>query len=300
MTRLLLDHPWPIDAALDARSDGFQVLLKFDELIRRRDLPLPVSPVPFVEAQEYYEALQRLRGRSASAATVRRFSYHLIRNGDSVIRATPIPEPNPPLSDCWKRALRDELEYLENWRNPQIIFPEKRRADWPQNTSEVPIQCEDREGTVSRVLASLEEYDSHPFAVPDMDPWRHLEWLKRPEPSARIDHPCRLPKPPILEGVPVEQLFQRLGAARAAGWNVNGRYYFIPPANCRPELVAKPDWRKGHAFELKTKDTKKGKKTGPIDWEGRVWAWDMVAKRHWDVQLPDGTHMNISHNGCLL
>jgi hypothetical protein len=301
MIRLLLDHPWPIDEALDERSEGFQVLLEFEKLKNSQQLPLGAL-VRFIGHQEYNEAMQRIRGKSAGAAAIRRFAYYLIRHGDGIVRATPIPEqnlPNLPPSECWKRALRDELEYPEDWRNPQIIFPKVRQKAWP-NTDEIEIKCEDRNGTVLQVLACLEEYESHKYAVPDIDPWRHLEWLKRPQPGARINYPCRLPKPPILEGIPIEQLPEMLAKARRIGWKVGESYYFIPPENYRPELVKQYEWRNGSAFDLETKDTIKGKKIGPIDYEGRIWAFDIFQKRHWDVQLPNGNKLDVSHKGHLV
>jgi len=292
MTRVLLDHPWPLNETLNARSGGFNVLLEFDKFVKRKGL----TPVRFMEQKEYDNAKQLL-GRSNVAAQILRISNHLIRFSESIISATPDPEPNPPLGDYWKRGLRDELDHLENWRNPQIIFPEVRRSAWLPATDEVEIKCADRNVTVFRVLASLENYETHPFAVKDLDPWRHLEWLKRSQPGARTDHPCRLPKPPILDNVPVEQLFQLLDDVRKDGWIINERYYFIPPANCHLDQVGKTDWRNGAAFVRKSKNTRKGIKTGPVDFEGRIWAWDIFEERHWDVQLLDGTRINISHDG---
>jgi hypothetical protein len=149
MIRLLLDHPWPIDKALDERSEGFQVLLEFEKLANSLKLP-PGSLARFIEQQDYEKAMQQIRGKSSGATGVRRFAYNLIRHNDSMVRATPIPEPNlpnlPP-SECWKYALRDELENLNDWRNPQIIFPKIRQSAWP-DTDEIEIKCEDRDGAI--------------------------------------------------------------------------------------------------------------------------------------------------------
>jgi len=295
MTRLLLDHPWPPDAALNARteSEGLGVLLKFEKLVMRQGLS-SLSLVRFIEQQEYDSALQQLKGKSSAAANVRRFAYHLIRYSNSVIRATPILEPNPTLSDCWKRALRDELEHLENWRNPQIIFPEVRRPAW-QAADEIEIKCEDRKGTVYRVLASLEKYDSHPFAVPDLDPWRHLDRLFPPELGHPNNKPCWLPKPPILDQVPVEQLSERLEEARKQGWQIKGKYYYIPRADCFPEQIEKPEWRSGYVFKREKVPGWKG--PCPIDYNGVTWRWDR-GERHWDVQL--SPRIKINYDGLKL
>lgn len=289
MTSLLLDHPWPLEETLNARSCGFQVLLEFEKFVRKKCL----TPTRFIEQQEYENAKQRL-GKSHVAAQILRFSNHLIRYSESVISATPNPEPNPPLSDYWKRALRDELDHLENWRNPQIIFPEVRRSAWPA-TDEIEIKCEDRIDTVSQVLASLEKYNAHPFAVPDLDPWRHLEGLFPPVPGHPNNKPCWLPKPPILDQVPVEQLTVRLEEARRQGWKIKDKYYYIPPANCFPDQIKKQKWRSGYVFKrVKVLGWK-----GPclIDCNGVTWCWDS-GERHWDVQLT--THIRINYDGLKL
>jgi hypothetical protein len=287
MTRLLLDHPWPLNETLNARSNGFQVLLEFEKLVRRKRL----IPLRFIEQHDYESAKQQL-GKSPVAAQILRFSNHLIRYNESVIRATPDPEPNPTLNDSWKRALRDELEHLENWRSPQIIFPEVRRSVW-STTDEIEIKCGDRNGTVSRVLASLEKYDSHPFAVSDLDPWRHLERLFPPTPGHPNNKPCRLPKPPILDQVPVEHLSERLEEARKQGCIIDGKYYYIPSDDCLPEQIAKPEWRSGYVFDRKKDPGWKG--PCPIDYNGVTWRWDQ-GHRHWDLQVKP-KHISVSHTG---
>lgn len=295
MTHLLLDHPWPLDAALNAISEteGRGVLLKFEKLVMRlRQGDDSIMPVRFIEQQEYENMLQHLKGNASAAANVRRFAYNLIRHNNNINHATPIPEPKPSLSDCWKRALRDELEHLENWRNPQIIFPEVRRSAWPA-TDEIEIKCEDRAGTVSQVLASLEKYDSHPLAVSDLDPWRHLERLFPPTPGHPNNKPCWLPKPPILDQVPVEHLSERLEEARKQGRKIKGKYYYIPPANCFPEQIKKPVWRSGYVFDREKVPGWKGPCL--IDCDGITWRWDQ-GHRHWDLQVkPD--HISVSHTG---
>lgn len=278
MTRLLLDHPWPLDQALCARSEAFKVLLEFKELVRKSGL----APVRFVQQIEFDNAKLAL-GKSHAAAQILQFSYNLIRHEGNVIPATPEPEPIPPLSDFWKSALNDELGDMEDWRNPQIVVPEKRRAVWP-NTAEVSIQSEDHPGTPpqDRVLVTLERYESHSFAVSDIDPWRHLEWLYPPEQGVANKNPCRLPRPPILNGVPLEELFEMLVNARRDSWKVNGNYYFIPSADWRPDQIAKPEWRSGYAFTREKVPGWKG--PCPIDYKGQTWRWDR-GERHWDVQV---------------
>jgi len=293
MTHLLLDHPWPLNAALNAISEteGRGVLLKFEKLITRlKQVDDSISPVRFIEQQEYDSMLQQLKGKTSAAANVRRFAYYLIRHNNSTNQATPFPEPKtkPPLSDCWKRALRDELDNLENWRNPQIIFPEVRRTAWP-DTDEIEIKREDQKDVVFRVIASLEKYDLHPFAAPDIDPWRHLDRLYPPEPGHPNNKPCWLPKPPILNHVPVEQLTEHLEVARKLGWQINDKYYYIPRSTCLPDQIKKHEWRNGYVFEREKVSGWKGPCL--VDYNGVTWRWDS-GERHWDVQLTPRIRIN--------
>lgn len=289
MTGLLLDHPWPIDQALNARSDAIDVLLEFQNLVRKTGLP-PVRFVPQIE----YENAKSVLGKSRAAAQILQFSYNLIRYKDNGTNATPVPEPTPPLSDFWKSALNDELIDPENWRNPQIIFPEKRRVAWP-NTNEVTISCVSSQHEVLRVLASLENYGSHPLATGDIDPWRHLEHLCPPAHGTHGDKPCWLPRPPILDKVSFGQLSERLVEARRLGWLVDEKYFYIPPADYQLEEISQKNWRAGYAFPRKRIKGWKG--PCPIDYKGQVWCWDMN-ERHWDVQL--NPHIRINHVGLKL
>ncbi|WP_372522450.1 hypothetical protein [Sulfuricaulis sp.] len=290
MTRLLLDYPWTIEEGLGSDSVPYKVILDFLDLLARTEL----KPVPFIDHEEcniFWTALKGRKGQSRFGPVIR-LLRHCTRDTDGICLARPVPEPTK-LRDSWKCALRDELEHLENWRNPQIIFPEVRRPAW-QATDEIEIQCEDRKGTVSRVLASLEKYDSHPYAVPDLDPWRHLDRLFPPKPGNPNNKPCWLPKPPILDQVPVEQISEGLEEARKQGWQIKGKYYFIPPADCFPEQIEKPEWRSGYVFAREKIHGWKG--PCPIDYYGVTWRWDR-GHRHWDVQTDP--YISVSHTGEL-
>jgi hypothetical protein len=292
MTALLLDHPWRLDEALNPRSDGFRVLEQFVNLVRENQLDV----APFVSRTEYDEMWQRIDyghfARTRAYASLVSFAEHLVRNDSPTPLATPIPEP-PMLTQCWKRGLRQAMGDLRNWRNPQIIVAEKRQPLWPA-THEVPIQLEDLGGAElqHRVLAPLERYDSHPFAVADLDPW-DLRHLYPPIPEVNRQHPCRLPRPPVLQHAQLERLIERMGDARAAGWRVGGRHYFVPPEDWQAEHVNKVTWRSGRAFRYQTVPARGH--AGPVDYSGRVWLWDRI-KRHWDVQESAG-YVRISHTG---
>ncbi|MDP2762259.1 MAG: DUF1641 domain-containing protein [Sideroxyarcus sp.] len=302
MTTLLLDYRWELVDALN-NPDVSVALRKFVNLLRRTGL----NPAPFIEDHQQDEMWLKLGQeppRNGEWQQLMEFLDLCRRPDGSMCRAVPDHEATG-ISDNWKRALRDQLITPLDWRTPHIVVPESRLTEWGTHENEVTIRCEKCNGQPAsgphhRVLAILERYESHPFAAADLDPWGHLEWLKRPQPDARVNYPCRLPKPPVLDGVPLEELFQALVEVRNNDWQINGRYYFIPRADFHPEQVSKEDWRNGAAFKRKTINTPKGKKTGPIDFGGRIWVWDIYQERHWDVQLPSGGWMNISHDGRLI
>jgi len=288
MTGLLLDHPWQLDEALNPRSDGFRVLEQFVNLVRENHLDV----VPFVSRAEFDEMWQRIDygsfARTGAFASLVRFGGQLVRNDLPTPLATPIPEP-PMLTQCWKRGLREAMGDLREWRNPQIIVPEKRQPFWPA-TDEVSIQLEDGgEELQHRVLAPLERYN---YTLTDIDPW-DLRHLYPPTPLADRQHPCQLPRPPVLHHVRLEGIAECLGEARAGGWQVRGRHYFIPPEDWQAVQVDRAKWRSGRAF--RHQHIAATGRSGPVDYSGRVWVWDR-AERHWDVQ-EEGGYIRISHTG---
>lgn len=292
MTHALLDHPWPLEAALDNSSPGFGVLLNFSQLIARHNL----TPVPYVDQSEYDAAVERLNYRHAGVTAWFRFAYLCVRAATRKAYAVPVPEPpDPPLRSAWKQSLRDELENQEDWRRPQIIVPRQCGDRWPAGQSEIEIRCLDRPGAAPliRSLVSLEQYESHPFALCDCDPWRHLEWQFRPAHGLRINHPCILPRPPCLNEVSILELPEHFAEARRLGWKIAGRHYYIPPEDYEPDLVSQARWRSGRAFPQRRHP--ENNRAGPVDYLGHIWAWDKN-ERHWDVQLRDG-YMRVSHTG---
>lgn len=307
MTRLLLDHPWPIDSYADPKSDGFQVLVQFEKLLIRQRL----SPVPFFEPHEFENAIKNLNAHTTASGTIYRFAKQCVRNRISAATATPVHTPNPTLSENWKRALRDEIDDTSCWRTPQIVIPEKRRGVWPLNANEIPIQFATQSclALEHRVLVELDpaSFESHPYAGPDLDPWRHLEWLHRPSPGAKNSNPCRLPKPPQLEGLMLEEIVGMLPEVRRRGWQIGDKYFYIPPDSCDLVNVEKAKWRDGRAFPRAPK--KEGDKIGPIllDFQGRKWVWDQhpggnPGERHWDVQFSEkrDDYKRVAYDGQLL
>lgn len=292
MTTLLLDHPWRLDDTLDPASGGFRLLEQFVELIRRTGL----EPVRFVADGEYNEMWGRIEhgrfARTRAYALLASFAQQLVCNDDVAPLATPMPEP-PLLTPGWKRGLRGAMADLKQWRAPQIIIGETRENVWP-NTPEVKIKLEDNNGAAEqlRVLAQLTSYDLHPFALSDFDPW-DLTRTHPPSNGGERQYPCRLPRPPCVEGAWWKSLDERVDQARTIGWRVGDRYYFVPPSTWEKTEVKKEQWRKGRAFPCEQCPGRDN--PGPIDYGARVWIWDR-RERHWDVQLPH-SYIRVSHTG---
>lgn len=300
MTRLLLDFPWTLDEDLDAASGAYRVLRDFVNLFE----DVGLEPVPFIDPIEYAAAVTRLKDVKA-----RNSASHIYRNARQFLRrpngstATATPEvagarASPSqFTVAWKQALRDELGDCQNWRSPQILFAKARGAIWPKD-KEVAIRLSDRSCLEHRILSRMDRYDDHPLATADLDPWRACEWINQPPEGNRVDHPCRLPRPRDLLGVPLRQLAARLAVVRQQGWRGDGRLYYIPPENWTPEDIPQARWRGGRAFPWES--TTHG--SGPLDYRGQVWVWHRasagtVGERHWDVQLSGGGHQKVSHDG---
>lgn len=216
-------------------------------------------------------------------------------------RATPSPAPHR-LRESWERALGDEMA-LSIWRSPQIVILRAFQTDWP-TSFEVDILCHPcgdtpESGPHPRVLVLLEEYEDHPFAGSDVDPWdrRHIS-------QAAKNGPCCLPRPPVLERVRFADLERQLQIARARGWEQPGRRHFIPPPEWKPVAISKVEWRQSAFPEGRTSDGH----SGPVDYRGLVWEWDPWHGGHWDVQLdPEGRlertrtrHIRVSHTGEVI
>ncbi|MCL4319140.1 MAG: hypothetical protein M1596_04515, partial [Firmicutes bacterium] len=136
-----------------------------------------------------------------------------------------------------------------------IIVPMLRRPDWNCGR-EVNLNCEPSSGESasgphSRVLAVLEDYESHPFTLSDLDPW-DLQRIYPSIPDRDRQHPALLPKPSSLNGCSLQNLRGRLNVARDEGWMIGGNYYFIPPSDFDPLGIDKETWRKGRAFRYAT------------------------------------------------
>lgn len=295
MTRLLLDYPWPLEAGLGPDPGPQNVLRDYLHLLERTKL----IAVRFIEEEECVAFWKLLEGRKGRGRFdfVMRLIHHCKRNPGSLCRAAPLEPQN--LRESWKRALRDELGDLTDWRNPQIVVPTLRCSDWQPVGNEASIRCEPCEdqpaSTHLRVLVVLEDYATHPFAISDIDPW-DLQRIHPPNLGVPRQYPALLPKPLLSKGIPLENLYAGLKICRRQGCAIEESYYFIPPEDFDPLGIDKDAWRKGRAFRYATAPD--SDKSGPVDYNGIVWSWDDV-ERHWDVQTKP-KHMRISHTGKRL
>jgi hypothetical protein len=285
MTQLLLDHPWKLDASPDAGS----ILLSFYSLLENHGL----QPVPFIPEQDWAELLQERRINYAGRLI--RAVSSLVRIGEGAARATPIGAP-ADLSDDWMVALRDSMQDLDDWRCPQVVVPEIRRALWPQS-EEIEIEIEASQGQTAperyeRILVVLETYDLHRYALSDRDPWNLVRI--NPPSNQRVTHPCLLPKPPELAKCFLEEIDEK---AKVCGQDQDTHLYYLPPDDWSYRSVVKEKWRRrGHAFPFQSDP--RPHHSGWIDREHRIWEWDLN-ERHWDVQSGK-TYQRVSHTGRKL
>jgi hypothetical protein len=312
MIKLLLDFPWRINEALDADPRPLEVITDFLNLLTH----VPQEPVRFVYPQEQALFWQELPGRRGGGIeVVLRFLNHvetLVDQGPN--RAVPVNGPND-IRPTWQVALRDEMGDLTNWRTPQIIVCAERYPEWENcvRNDEALIALEDQpDGHVKRVVikmqsyparqahAFIQDFQNHKYALADLDPWdvRHIHY---PDGEGNHYQRCRLPRPQYLERITLDELDEQLNRLRSQGWPDRGRYWYLPPAGWHAaEVMTKDEWRSGAFPKQATLNPRREHKRGPVDYSGdRVWLWDPY-EGHWDVQLPDGTHKRINHEGVWL
>ncbi len=284
MSQLLLDHPWQLSES----PDSGKFLLDFAELVRS-DMPSKV--VPFFTEEDYANAWANAKRTTLQPAL--RFVEQLIRRSDRVCIAEPVLGPND-LSQTWKAALRDAMEETGDWRDPQIVVPCVRREHWPfdhEAIIDLPA-CEEAPASLGaeRLLVTLENYGTHPYARTDIDPW-DLQRIHPPPKVGRVIHPCLLPKPPRLRNMSLADI---QSSVAHISQEQEGKLFYLPARGWLAHSVTKAAWReKGHGFPHRSSPNRHG--SGWIDRENRVWEWDQY-ERHWDVQ--SGTdYIRISHTG---
>jgi hypothetical protein len=293
----LLDHPWPLEEALDRASPGFDILRQFVDLQREYGLQV----VPFISENELSEMWERLppdafRRNPTAYRALLSFSGRCVRTSSRSCRATPIPGPTD-LRASWQYGLYDSA-IAGDWRTPQIIVPRDRLRDW--GADHVQVNCEqcgdeDARSAGMRLVIEMQSYGLHAYARSDFDPW-DMERTAPPQPGGP-QHPCRLPRPPALVGVQFAALSAAAQALHGRNWCMGENYYFVPPEDWRAENVGDVAWRNGRAFPHA--QSQFNPRSGYVDDGGRVWVWD-GNERHWDVQLDQGEYIRVSHTGQAL
>ena len=289
MIRALLDCPGSLTEIL-ATSHGSQVLLDFDNLLKNERL----DPVAFLTPEEHNAwRMNPPPGLRTARGAIERLLMRIVRWEGGTCQATPTSGPGD-LSTIWKCGLRDAISQTNDWRSPQIIVPSSRRRDWP-NGSEVEIWIEACSSAVpsgphSRVIAELETYPDHPHTRADVDPWD----LRHAHPPQQINcnqNPCKLPKPPELKYVALNDIPAKLNSVNRSE---KDKWYYIPSSNWDANSISKTSWRRGRAFPYGEKNGR----SGWIDERQFVWHWDLDhVSGHWDVQLDNGGHVNVSYTG---
>ena len=285
MTLVLLDHPWPLREALKLDCG----LKRFNDWIRTRP---GFEPAPFFDRAEYDATLNEMYHGGSYSAFFARFAYDYVKREAGGPTATPLDAPNDlPIS--WRQALRTAMSDPEDWRRPQIVALEERGGSWQPHLNELRIRLDDTGQVDMRVFAIAEQYEQHPFASSDIDPWnlRHFD----PNPLGHRN-PCRLPRPPAVDISSPARIDETLNTAREKGWRVGNRYWFIPPADWRATNVPVVQWRNGRAFRQQQGPQYHAPR--PIDYGGRVWVWD-YDETQWDVQ-EGASYYRISERGTLL
>lgn len=289
--RLLLD-PWV--AALGDRDDDLRLrtLLDLRSAMRRTGAwPVPV-PLGFLPSEGFQELPRTAVGGLAQLL------WMLHSEADAVNPAT-LPVGCPETPTYWRTALAANLLQAE-WRAPIIAVPQALRVAWPVGPSislDVDGEIHDRRvGTLEFLLRDL---GREPAIARDWDPWLY-EGAGSVQAPQR--HPRRLPRPPQLAGIPLDQWTTTLRTVAAVQFVGTVRHlFFIPPADWDPEGLSAAEWRSKTVFRHAVVRTRKGEKKGPVDRDGRVWDWDAVEEEHWDVQEQRGElWCNVSHTGELL
>ncbi len=294
MTKLLLDFPWQLDSVFDPNSDASYALHDFKKLCERENL----EAVDFVAEVDYMALLENARRNVFRPALQILGNY--VRDAAATVHAAPVAGPED-LSDEWKVGLAVELGIGE-WRTPQVIVYGSRWDAWRRsvvgtiNKTEAVFQREGAEEKYSRVCVGLGKYDQHLFARSDRIPW-DLRRRKPTSPTApkHQQHPCSLPIPPTLVGVPLHNLVSRLEGVRS--WEIGAKYYFLPREDWEPNEIEKQPWRDGHTFPHAV--CPHCDKKWPIDRTKQIWCWDET-HRHWDVQRVGPEYWSISHDGTLI
>jgi hypothetical protein len=308
-TEYLLD-PWFIQ--LKPTDSTLQRFTRLNAWSRVRELSqkFGLSPVQFIDEaflgtfQSDYQNYQRPDGNFIGAVIAK---LVIQERHEGLAEICDIPCPELPIN--WRSALdhRGGDSSAPNWRRPFVVIPESRSEEWPE-ASEIRFKTSIDNKIRRRNLVQIEKYDQHDYCEPDLDPWRLCAVGAPAEEvtgAVRERHLSRRRLPRPVDLLPLRYSFDQIVQTlqQQIDWSCSqqGRAYYIPPEGWDPRNISQEGWRKGNAFPKGFARKKRGKRYyGPIDRENRIWLWDIQENHHWDVQLADGRHVNVSHEGKIL
>lgn len=243
-----------------------------------------------------YRNYQRRDGREIAQILAR---LELSEEPQSPV-AVLLSEPHPQSDLWWARALARSgtNENSPNWRDPIVLISAARSDHWARGP-EIEYVVEGNH--YRRSIVRIESRDEHPHFEPDFDPWRlGAMGTADGRGAAREMREARRRLPRPLHLLPLSLDFGELCQTlqNRIDWSCGhpSDVFYIPSQAWDPRTITKEHWRNGTIFPSKTVS---GGRRGPEDREGRVWIWDPGENHHWDVQLPDGTHINVSHTGRI-
>jgi len=320
MNPVYLLDPWLLE--LNKKDSPETILKRYNALMKINDLhrKYGMRRVRFLTLDQLLEIYanntkpQRYDGREI---------FHIIKStllltGSKVQPVEIVDCPCPPLAADWLSALGEHGcdEIAPSWRRPMIVLSEARSASWPNPTEmrrEINYKIKGNSKVITRNLVCIESCDQHTFFEPDLDPWR-IGAIGTPAGTVSggvaVRHEAikRLPRP--LAILPLTLTFSEIvqELLKRIDWfcGQEKQAYYIPPQGWDPRTLNKGEWRDGNVFPTDTvKDIRNIKrdligKRGPVDREGRIWLWDLLHNSHWDVQFPDGSHLNVSSDGRIL
>lgn len=283
-----------------ATFDALAALNEFFALCRRHILrPARFLPSSFLNS---FRPDPRRRGVSGQFV---RWCRLLMRDDepDAIPDGCSLPgAPRSELDAGWYCALDETTrpESDEQWRDPMIFVPHAHKSMWPAGP-EVEVMVRGRR--CQRVLVTIEEASLHPHALPDLDPWL-LGSIGNPDdplpPPEQRGSRRRLPRPRCLAELPMDEWRGVLDGLSDWTCNLPTHRFYLPESRWDPVVIPKDVWRRNAAFPNGTKAIRGGRKNGPVDREGRVWAYDPL-ENHWDVQDADEKKLTsydvVSHDG---
>lgn len=292
--------PWAADfESLDGNDDlRLEALEQFCELV---DNHPDLVPLRFIDGSfwvRYSELYARLLVEDPRAAE-RLFPVHgCARVLRSLQCDSPNAEERTSLTMSWLLEVCAAIRPDDgrDWRDPVVFVPRVRQGVWLIQDGEIAIEPKG----VRRLVVTLETPEDNPLYRRDFDPWLCEQARQTNEDRASRD----LPRPIACEGLPMARWEPALRAHLDQVGPEETHLAFLPAHDWRAEDVNKQDWRQcpfgPHVEKIVPR---RGRKSGPADRRGRIWAWDDATHRtHWDVQhesAHDSRYMNVRPDGLI-